>query len=268
MRDILISMLSLGGIGLIFGIVLSILDKKLKVLEDPIVEKIIEALPQINCGACGYAGCAAYAKAIVVSKDLGVGCLPGGDEVNLKLADLIGANEVKSEKLKIVVLCGALVDKKKKSFIYKGTQTCAVANNALGNIDCRYGCMGFGDCVNICPTQALIVENGLVRVEYDKCIGCGKCVNTCPREVLKLVKTDSKLLYAVACSNPDNTLLTKKVCATGCIGCGICIRLVKDSPFYLENKLSKIDYDKIKETSDLEVVVTKCPVKIIKTFHV
>lgn len=268
MRDILISMLSLGGIGLMFGVILAILDKKLKVKEDPIVEKVIEVLLQINCGACGFAGCAAYAKKIVVSKDLGRGCLPGGDEINQKLAELIGANKVYSEKLKIVVLCGAQSDKKKTSFVYKGTPTCAVANNFLGNIDCRLGCMGFGDCVGVCPTKALVVRNSLVKVEYDKCIGCGKCAISCPRGLLELVKANSNFLYTVACSNPDNAMLTKKVCLTGCIGCGICVRLVEDSPFYLENKLAKISYDKIIDSTDLNTVVIKCPVKIIKIFDV
>lgn len=266
MNDILLSIISLGGIGLIFGVVLSILDSKLKVEEDPLVAQINDAFPGINCGACGFAGCLAFAKEIAKTKNIGKGCLPGGEEVNSKVANLIGADAKDTVKTKLIVLCGAHSDKKKKTYSYKGEKTCAVAHTVGGNIDCSYGCLAFGDCCKVCPVGALTVKNGLVEVDYKKCISCGKCVQVCPRNLLKLVEAEDEKLHVVACSNPEDTMSTKKVCAAGCIGCGICIKLIKDSPFYLEEKLSKIDYSKIKGRTDLELGVSKCPVKIIKVF--
>lgn len=59
------------------GLGLSIASKKFEVKEDPKVKEVLNALPGANCGMCGYAGCAAYAHAIVeqhASFDL---CVPG-----------------------------------------------------------------------------------------------------------------------------------------------------------------------------------------------
>ena len=61
------TMLGLGGC---FALVLLIASEKLKVEVDPKVEQIHEALPNIDCGACGFAGCSSYAKAVL--KDPGL----------------------------------------------------------------------------------------------------------------------------------------------------------------------------------------------------
>ena len=51
--------------GLVAGILLTVVSKLFEVKTDPRTEEVNEALPQINCGACGYSGCSDYAKAIV-----------------------------------------------------------------------------------------------------------------------------------------------------------------------------------------------------------
>ena len=62
---VLLALGVLGVIGLIFGILLEVADKKLAVEVDPRIAKVSEALGGANCGACGYAGCAAFAEAVV-----------------------------------------------------------------------------------------------------------------------------------------------------------------------------------------------------------
>ncbi|MCL4408073.1 MAG: RnfABCDGE type electron transport complex subunit B [Thermotogae bacterium] len=77
MMTFVYSILVLGIMGFGIGVALSVAAKKFEVKADPKVEEIIKALPGANCGMCGYAGCAAYAHAIVeqhVSFDL---CVPG-----------------------------------------------------------------------------------------------------------------------------------------------------------------------------------------------
>ncbi len=77
MMTFIYSILVLGVMGFGIGIALSVAAKKFEVKEDPKIEEIIKALPGANCGMCGYAGCAAYAHAIVeqhASFDL---CVPG-----------------------------------------------------------------------------------------------------------------------------------------------------------------------------------------------
>ena len=48
------SILLLGALGLVFGTFLAFAAKKFEVKEDPRLTKIMEALPGVNCGACGY----------------------------------------------------------------------------------------------------------------------------------------------------------------------------------------------------------------------
>ena len=264
MRQILLSIFSLGGLALIFGVILSVLDKKLKIEEDSKTEEILGILPGINCGACGFKGCRDFAQKVAKEKSLFGGCLPGGEEVNKKIADLLGIKPEGASSKKIVVLCSAEFGEKLSSFEYKGPESCFLANVSLANIDCKYGCLGFGDCVRACPTQALRVEKAKIVVDYKKCIGCGKCVRACPRGILKLVDREDKLF--VACSNPEDALSTKEVCKKGCIGCGLCTKLIKESPFYLEEGLSKIDYQKAKALNpeDASKIRERCPTKVIK----
>ncbi|HEC69883.1 MAG TPA: RnfABCDGE type electron transport complex subunit B [Candidatus Omnitrophica bacterium] len=264
MDKLLISLFSLGGIAFAFGLILSILDKRLRVEEDSKIEEVLALLPGINCGACGFKGCRDFAQAVVKENNIFGGCLPGGEEVNKRLAKVLGIEGKSFSSKKVVVLCLAEKGEKYSSFEYRGPETCFLANISLANIDCRYGCLGFGDCVEVCPTQALKVEKGKVIVDYKKCIGCGKCVEVCPRGILKLIDKEDKVY--VGCSNQEKAASTKKVCSKGCIGCGLCAKLIKNSPFYLEEGLAKIDYSRLKTTPPEEVVkvAEKCPVKVIK----
>ena len=79
-----VTMLSLGT-G--FAVILLIASKKLKVKVDPQIERVQQALPQIDCGACGFAGCASYAKAVVQQPDLIGKCAPGGQKTSEKIAE-------------------------------------------------------------------------------------------------------------------------------------------------------------------------------------
>jgi ferredoxin len=116
----------------------------------------------------------------------------------------------------------------------------------------------------VCPADALAIKERRVYIDYSKCINCGKCIKACPRNLFEIIPVGkNKPFYYVACSSKENALRVKKVCSSGCIGCGICVRLA-DSPFYLLENISCIDYKKI---SDQNVVMeearNKCPTKCI-----
>ena len=59
---ILWAVLILAGLGLLFGLGLAVASKVFYVKEDTRVEDITAILPNANCGACGYPGCAGYAE--------------------------------------------------------------------------------------------------------------------------------------------------------------------------------------------------------------
>lgn len=52
-------------LGLAGGVILVLASKFMAVYEDPRIAQVTECLAGANCGGCGYAGCADYAKAIV-----------------------------------------------------------------------------------------------------------------------------------------------------------------------------------------------------------
>ena len=52
-------------IAALLGLLLAVATKFLKVEQDERIDKVTELLPGYNCGACGKAGCAAFAEALV-----------------------------------------------------------------------------------------------------------------------------------------------------------------------------------------------------------
>jgi NAD-dependent dihydropyrimidine dehydrogenase PreA subunit len=57
-------------------------------------------------------------------------------------------------------------------------------------------CIGCGNCIEICPVDALKIENDIVRVDTEWCIGCGVCVSRCNNEAIKiLLRKDRKEIF-------------------------------------------------------------------------
>ena len=52
-------------IAVVLGLILAVASKFLKVEQDERIDQVASMLPGYNCGACGKAGCAAFAEAIV-----------------------------------------------------------------------------------------------------------------------------------------------------------------------------------------------------------
>ena len=106
--------------------------------------------------------------------------------------------------------------------------------------DCRYGCVGCGVCVSVCPFEAIELNAvGVAEVDPARCVGCGKCTRECPRGVLKL--HDRLCPIVVACSNEDAGKDARKQCEVSCIGCGLCVKACPSGAASVENNLSRID---------------------------
>lgn len=75
------AVLTLGIMGALLGLGLALAAEALKVEPDPRVDGVEERLPGINCGACGYPGCHAFAEGIIEGevKHL-TQCKPGNDK--------------------------------------------------------------------------------------------------------------------------------------------------------------------------------------------
>ena len=47
-------------------------------------------------------------------------------------------------------------------------------------------CTGCGTCVDLCPVEAIKLEDNIAVVDADQCVDCGSCENECPVEEIKI----------------------------------------------------------------------------------
>jgi len=255
----LIPAIILGSMGIIFGAFLTYFSIKFKTEENPLVKQLYELMPNANCGACGLSGCSAFAEALAEGKIEPTKCVMMSEENMHRICSLLGIEIKERGKLVARLMCFG-GENAKKRFEYKTLKSCNALSALFNtNMECAYGCLGMGDCVNVCPVNAITMgEDNLPVIDSEICIGCGRCVVECPKNIIKLVPAD-KYIY-IACSSNDRGPVVVKVCRTGCIGCGRCVKVCPQEAITLENNLAVIDYSKC---DNCRKCVEECPRKVI-----
>jgi len=235
------AVMMLAGLGAVFGIGLAVASRAFAVATDPRVEQIEESLPGANCGACGFAGCSAYAEAVAKGVAPTGACIPGGASTAGAIAGIMGVEADIAEKRIAVVHCqGRNVASR---FQYAGVTDCRAAALLQGGFkSCAYGCLGLGSCVEACPFGGIQMVDGLPVVNPDMCVACGKCVEACPRDLISLHPV--KAAVQVMCRSTDKGGVVRKVCSTGCIGCKKCEKVCDAEAIHVENFLARIDDQK------------------------
>ncbi len=261
MKDILIPVLTLSGLGLIFGIGLAIAAKKLCVLTDPLLEEVFSKLAGANCGACGKAGCIGFAESLIKGECTVDKCPVTDSDKKAEITKLLG-HEIK-EKIKTVAVlhCGGGT-RVKNRFKYDGIKDCNAAVLLQGGGKaCVFGCLGFASCARVCPVGAItMADDELPVVNYEKCISCGKCVAICPKKLFTLVAETKK--FYTNCSSLDFGKAVMDVCCVGCIACRKCEKACSVSAIKIIDNLAIFDYNKCQNLGVcLKVCPTKCIVK-------
>ena len=248
---IIYTIATLSVIGTSAAVILYFVAQKFKVYEDPRIDEVEENLPAANCGGCGFAGCRAFAEACVKASDLNdLNCPVGGNDTMNKVAGILGLEAVNKDARVAFIRCNGTCDHRPKTSIYDGATTCAIASSVYsGETDCQWGCLGFGDCYDVCEFDAieLRADLGVPKIIDDKCVACGACVEACPKDLIELRKKfpkDRKVV--VACRNQDKGAVARKACAVACIGCSKCEKECKFDAITIENNLAFIDSDKCK----------------------
>ena len=264
-QAIIFAIVSIGGLGIIFGAILGFASKIFAVDEDPRVGMVQECLPGANCGGCGYPGCGGLAAAIVAGKAPVNSCAPGGAKAAAAIAEVMGVVAEETEPMVAFVTCGGTCDKAQNKYEYDGIDDCIMASQLAGASSkaCAYGCMGLGSCVKACKFDAIKIENGVAVVNPDLCVACGKCVSTCPKKIIDLVPKKKKV--KVQCSSKDMGKAVMSVCSAGCIGCKICEKTCKFDAIHVIDNIAVIDYDKCKNCG---MCANKCPKKVITGYRV
>ena len=248
---VLLTIAMLSALGLLAAVILYFVAQKFKVVEDPRIDTVTEALPGANCGGCGYTGCRAFAETLVQAETFeGLNCPVGGAETMAKIAVVLDRQPVAVEPRVAVVRCNGKPDNAVRTSFYDGAVSYRVAHALYGGqTACQYGCLGCGDCVEACKFDAMYMDpvTELPVINDEKCVSCGACVKACPRNIIELRKRNKKdrKMY-VSCMNRDKGGPARKACKVACIGCGKCVKVCPYEAITMENNLAFIDSFKCK----------------------
>lgn len=260
MNTAIMVVLVMTAVGLVFGLILAYANRVFAVEINPLIHIVEDVLPKGQCGACGYAGCMAYAEAVVNDPDVAPNlCVPGKKPVADQVAEITGKVAAEIEPRIAQIKCNNSMADAIKKYNYIGIEDCIAASLVQGGPKgCQYGCMGFGTCAKNCPFDALSMgENGLPIVDEAKCTGCGKCSLVCPKHVIGMTPIGAPV--AVLCNSKDKGAAARKVCAVACIGCGACKKSCPYDAITVENNLATVDSKICLEKCDNPICLEKCP---------
>jgi electron transport complex protein RnfB len=234
----------LGGVGTFFATMIALARKKLYVWEDPRIDGVAGLLPGANCGACGLAGCRAFAESLVQGAIQPAGCTVASPDARTDIAEYLGVDVGAAATRVARLLCAGGCDVAPRQAEYLGMQTCrAAAAVAGGGKACAWGCLGLDDCRDACDFDAIYMNKvGLPVVIPEKCTACGDCVEACPKDLFTLMPLEQKLL--VQCKNLLEGDDATNVCAVACNGCGRCAADGAPELIEIVNGLAVVDYDK------------------------
>ena len=260
--DFLIPLLILIGLGLLFGLILSIAYKKFKVKEDPRIDVVEEMLPSANCGACGVPGCRAFAEQVVNDGTNPAKCTVSPLDGIVDIANYLGVEASAEEKRVARLLCAGGINEAHNLANYKGGMSTCRGEAVVvgGSKDCSWGCLGLGDCEVSCDFDAIFMnDNGLPVVIAEKCTACNDCVEICPKELFVLMPISQKLI--VQCRSLLEGDLAESKCSVACTGCARCV--VDSAPGVIEivDNLAIVNYEVNELTNP--IATKRCPTDAI-----
>lgn len=131
-------------------------------------------LPQTQCGLCGHAdGCLPYARAIVEQTEAANLCVPGGQPVADRLAQLLERPPLAVAPSEWPVASDG-----------RPQRVLAVIREE--------DCIGCTKCIDACPVDAIVGAAKLMHtVLADHCSGCELCLPPCPVDCIDIL-TDSR----------------------------------------------------------------------------
>jgi len=244
-------------LGTLLAALLALASKRLHVFEDPRIDQVEEMLPHANCGACGSAGCRPFAEQLVKGEADPGKCTVNAPEMSQAIANFLGVSLGKHEKRVARLACAGGSHVALMQGRYRGMQTCrAAALVSGGGKGCSWGCLGFGDCAEVCDFAAITMDrHGLPVVDEAKCTACEDCVEVCPKDLFSIHPISHRLW--VACKNQEMGDEAEAQCEVICTACGRCAADAPEGLIEIRNNLAVVDYSKNSLAS--KVAIERCP---------
>jgi electron transport complex protein RnfB len=251
-EGVVLAALTLGWLGLLAAVLLYVISRTFAVEENEKLNEVLDLLPNVNCGACGFPGCKGFAEALVQGAEAGsidgLYCPPGGPDGMAKIGEYLELKAGAGHASLAVCRCGGSKEKSPRTRTYDGPKSCSVSHSLFaGDKGCPFGCIGFGDCVDVCDFDAIHIdpETLLPVIDEEKCTSCGKCVKACPRIILEVrPKGRRNKRIWVNCRSEEKGAAAKKHCSVACIGCAKCAKVCPVDAITVVNNLAYIDPNK------------------------
>lgn len=255
----------MAGLGGLLALFLAVASKRLYVYEDPRIDQVEALLPHSNCGACGTAGCRNFAEQAVAGKIEPGRCSVNTPDQNKNIASLLGVSLGSVEKRVARLACAGGKHVATMRAHYSGLSSCRAATLAGGGgKSCAWGCLGLGDCADVCDFAAISMDShGLPVVDMNKCTACGDCVDICPKNLFSLHVVSHKLW--MACRNEAAPDIAEAACEVACTACARCVADGADGLIHLHNSLAVIDYSQ--NSSASRQAIERCPTGAIVWFE-
>ena len=131
-EPIIWSIVVLGGLGAVFGIMLGVASKKFAVEKDEKVVLVRENLPGANCGGCGFPGCDGLAEALGAGKAEVSACAVLSADKAKDIAEILGVSVGEMKPKVARIMCLGSEGHCKNKFEYDGALDCRAAYSIVG----------------------------------------------------------------------------------------------------------------------------------------